>query len=481
MSLAKRVVGGTSLLTASGVAARLLAFAAAPILTALLGTTSYGVAALLGTVASIGVILSLIGVDMSYARNYFGSDLYDRKSVERFCWTFSAGNTLLLSVGVAVAWYFFAERIGASASLYWLAGLSVIGGAIRIMAETRIRLRSGYVRIAVSKVTGAAFGLGLTLLVAYLWRRDAWALVIGTTAGVFFSIAVLGLPNPGAWRTTPKLRRDERHEVLALGVAGAVSAPMYWVITSADRILVGYFIDEAAVGVYSFAYALAAIGLVLNTAVTLTWFPEVTRIHEEAPEQTRDRVGELWGRMVVGLLVTWLAVTAAGGDTIRLISDEAFHPGADYVPFLAGGCFFYGLASLGNTGLWIDRKMTHNAMWWLAAAPISIAANLALLPSIGAEAAAIVQCGSIGVAAIGIVSTSQRRFPLAIRWAPLFAIGVGLLALGALMGRPWHEAPLASLALKIPIGLAATFAAGWWIAPNWVHAAFAFFRSWNRL
>ena len=85
-SLSRSVFESTSILSISGIAVRSLAILTTPVLTALLLPAAYGVSAYVQTLASIGSVLALMGIDMAYARFYFDAEGGQSQKVERFCW-----------------------------------------------------------------------------------------------------------------------------------------------------------------------------------------------------------------------------------------------------------------------------------------------------------------------------------------------------------------------------------------------------------
>src|SRR5436305_12731344 len=106
MSLGRTVFVGTGSITAAAVSSRVLALVSTPILTARLGTDSYGVAALVGTIVSLASTTALLGVDMAYARYYFEGTGNVRSAVENFCWRFALGSSVVTAILAALIWIF---------------------------------------------------------------------------------------------------------------------------------------------------------------------------------------------------------------------------------------------------------------------------------------------------------------------------------------------------------------------------------------
>jgi O-antigen/teichoic acid export membrane protein len=470
MSLAKQVIGGAAVVTVAGAGARLLAILTVPILSPLLGPVPYGVAALVGTVVSLASVLALLGIDMAYARFYLQEDEHKRSAVERFCWRFALTGSLITALVASCGWWWIGDQW--LAEYRSIAAYSVIGIVLTVaaaMATTRIRLMGNYRRIAgalfVASVVSSALSIGLALL----WRRDEWALLFGTVVGTVTTLLLLGLPNKSILLQPSQLPPETKRAVVTLGLAGSVTAPMYWVISSADRWFIGEYRSTAEIGIYSMAASVAMLGLMLNSSLTLSWFPEASRAYGEKGRAALPSLGRLWSRLVVGLAVVWLMVASAGGDILRLLAAPAFHEGAKYIIWLAGGVFFYGLASLANTALLLESRMRFAAYSWIAGALVCVLLNFVWVPHLGALGAAMAQCVSYGLIALSILIVSHRVLPMPI---PIFRLGLALLitiCTGVFMAPAWAANPAASLVFKLPVGLLAVMAILRVIAPDWYH------------
>jgi O-antigen/teichoic acid export membrane protein len=467
-SLARSVLEGTAILTVSGVAVKALALLTTPILTSLLTPAAYGASAYVQTLAAIGAMLALMGMDMAYARYYPGAEGGQPQNVERFCWRLALANAIAVGIILLGAWHLvIANYYDVSRTLAWPLAASVVLSVAVAMAQTRLRLRGAYRRTAVAIVVSGLCGAILTVLLALVWRRDEWALLVGAVGGVAISLVTLGMPGCRALLTPSTLAIERRREIVFLGLAGAVTAPLYWVVSSSDRWFLGYFRDESDVGIYSVAYTVASLSLILNGAINQVWFPEATKVYQRSPETSRQELGELWERLVIGLWVMWLAVASGGGDLLRLLTHQSFHSGAAVVPWLAGGVFFYGVASLANTGLWIAGTMKWAAYCWAAGGIINLLLNVFLVPIGGMLGAAISQCATYLTIAVAVGLISWRLYPLDVRWLRLGAVGLGGTLAGGLMSIPWHENPAASLLMKSPFAALTSWTMAWTIAPVW--------------
>jgi len=468
-SLSKSVIGSAALLTASSGLTRLLSMLTAPILTSVLGPSPYGVVALAGTATALITTLALVGVETSYTRAFFSGDPARRTAVERFCWRFVASTTGLVSVLVGTGWLTgFSEMLGIPREIAPMIIVGTLAANANMMVMTAARLRSVWRRIAISSAVSGIVTSASAIALALWWRKDAWALVLSAAIGGVVGMAVVGgVPLANLARPSG-LTRQQRWAIFQIGLPVALTAPMYWVLSSSDRWFIGLLQDEHSLGVYSFAYNVGNFGALLNVAVTQTWLPETARFYEADPGSAPAAIGNLWARTFVLMAIVWLGVSASGGDVIRLLAAPEFHAGAVYVPWMAGGIFFYGLYHIANTGLMLRNNLRPAAAWWLFGGALSLVMNSVLVRRIGPMGAAITATVSFAVIAAGVLWSSQKVLMLELPRLRLALVSGLLLVVGLCLARPWHESALLSLALKFPVGVIAAAVALWITAPAWL-------------
>jgi O-antigen/teichoic acid export membrane protein len=264
------------------------------------------------------------------------------------------------------------------------------------------------------------------------------------------------------------LTAREKWSIVRLGLPGLVTGTMYWILSSSDRWFIKHFWDEQVVGIYSFAYNVAIIGIIVNTAIVLTWFPESIRTYEKDSQGASRLLGEVWGGLALLLCLVWLIVASIGGDTIRLLADSRFHRGAAYVPWIAGGIYFYGMAQLANTGLLISKNMKPAASLWFLGGVFNIISNYFVIQIWGAYGASVMNCLSFAFIFFGVMWRSTRYFKLNLAREKLLFAAVVVLICGVLMSRPWHNYPVLSICFKLPIYVIICLFLVGLILPRWL-------------
>jgi O-antigen/teichoic acid export membrane protein len=468
MSFTRRLASGTFQLTISNGVVRLLAIVTMPILTALLGPQTYGIASLVATAISLASVLALAGIDMSYARAYHSVQQPSGTVVEHYCWRFAMFAALLTSMLAAGAWWFInRDAVELDHRLAILLALGIAFVVTNTMAQTRARLAGKYRVMALSIIAAGIIGPAASIGIAVWWRQDVLALVLPLLLSYLISMVLLGTPSIACLVKPSNLARGEGAALVKIGLAGIVTAPMYWLLSSSDRWFLQYYQGAEAVGVYSVGCNVAMVGMMVNTAVISVWLPEASREYEKDREQAKVILGKLMSGLVAAMALIWLMATAAGGDIVRWLTHERFHASAEFVPFIAGAVFFNGVFHLANTGLLLMKKLNYAALWWLGGGVVSALLNLTLVPILGGLGAAITQSMSFALISFGVLATSQSMFPVHLSWSRLAIILAIIVAAGVLMIPPWHGSALFSLLMKLPIGIVVAAITAWVVVPEW--------------
>lgn len=477
MTFAHRLISGTFQLSLSNAVVRLVSIVTMPVMTALLPPHAYGVASLVGTVVSLVAVFALAGIDMSYSRAYHSSKPPSGAVVEHFCWRFAIFMALLTAAPAALAWWIFSGNSSElDQGLTAIIAIGIIFTVGSTMTQTRARLAGRYRAMATTIIAGGIVGPMLSIGIAMWWRQDALALLLPMLFSYLLPMMMLGTPRVTELFKPTCMARNESTALIKVGLAGVVTAPMHWLLSSADRWFLQYFHGAEVVGIYTIGYSVAIVGMVFNSAVMSVWLPEAAREFERDSVQAKITLGRFMSRLVAAMAVIWLVVAASGGDILRLLANERFHAAADVVPYIAGGVFFYGILHLANAGLLLANRLKWAMWWWFTGGVMGLLMNWVLVPRLGAVGAAMTQCISFAFISIGVLISSQAVFRVQLEWNRLALALAIVVAAGIAMGTPWHVSAIHSLSLKMPIGLAVTAAIGWTMAPDWCVKGFKYLR-----
>lgn len=468
MTLAGRFASATLQLTVSSMLVRLLALVTMPVLTRLLVPESYGISAMITTSLTLVSVVALAGADMSYATRFHAAQPPNGAAVEAFVWRYLAVATAVAACLGGVAWWWvIAGWFDLPVYLGAVLALGVVLNVANTLAQTRARLNARYRLLAIATLIGGILGAATGIGLARYWRTDALPLIAAVFVTYLVPVLVVGVPSWRVLATPSGLSGNQRLAVIKVGLAGIVTAPMFWVLQSLDLWFIGKYEGPGSVGVYSVGASVALMGAVVSVAIQAVWLPEASREYGRDPVAARRTLGHLAERLIVSMSLVWLATSAAGGDLVRLLAGPKFHSAAEVVPFIASAMFFNGVSQLASGGLLLRNKLNQSIWCWLLAAVLSLVLNAMLVPALGRLGAALTQSLAFGFAALAMWFSARRYFKLELRAARLTVVLGFVVLMGALMQPDWSPgSPLASLFLKFPLGVAVTLAVFWFVAPE---------------
>jgi O-antigen/teichoic acid export membrane protein len=377
------------------------------------------------------------------------------------------GNTLvlrlLLSIGVialaaAVSLLLPYEPQVRTAIL--LAGAPLLFGMLTssFVAVFQSRLRMG--RAVVGDVVGRAVSLGLVLLVVGL--DLGFYAVLGAAAGGALATLVVtwwltgGLARvrpraePAVWRTLLKA-------ALPLGLALAINA-LYF---RADTLIISLYEPYDEVGLYTLAYRVLELALVVGTVFLSTAFPvlsEAVASDEARARRTIEASTEVCVVLGVPLVAAGLVLAP---QIIELAGGDEFAGAAEPLRILlAAGALAWVNGVFGYALIARDRQAS--ALWLnLTALAFNVGLNFLLIPRYGIVAAAIITVASEVVILLGSYPLMRRYFgffPLPRTLAPAVA------AAAAMGGLLWllDAAPLPVL---VALGAATYGGLLWLLSP----------------
>jgi O-antigen/teichoic acid export membrane protein len=342
-----------------------------------------------------------------------------------------------------------------------LAGAPLLFGMLTtsFVAILQSRLQMG--RAAIADVLGRATSLGLVLLVAGL-DLGFYPVMGAAAGGAAVTLLVTWLLTRRLatvrFRVEPAIWRAMLKAAIPLGLALAINA-LYF---RADTLIISLYEPYGQVGLYTLAYRILELALVVGTVILNTSFPVVSRaVAEDEPralqaiQESTDFFVVLGAPLVAAglVLAPQIVDLAAGSDFDGSVTPLRILLGAGALAWL-NGVFGYAL---------IAKERQATALWLNATAlTFNVALNFLLVPRYGIVAAAIVTVASELVILVGSYPLMRRHF----RFFPSpRTLLPALLAAAAMAGVLWllDDAPLPVL---VPLGAVVYGALIWAISPT---------------
>ena len=257
------------------------------ILTRLLFPEAFGLMALVQVVLQGLAMFSDTGTSMSVLQNPRGLE----PVFLRTAWSIQIGRGVLLWLAtIALAWpvaSFYGQPI-----LAWMlpvVGLNALSQGLNSMKLMTANRKLLLGRITLIDLVTQAFSIGAMVVLAFL-LDSVWSLVIGSVLGSVFKTILSHVAMPGE-RDRMGWDRSVSLELFHFGKWIFVSSIAGFLINSADRMVLGKFVDVATLGIYNIGYFLATVPLTLARQIDgRVLVPIFVAAVTDSPAESRRKV-----------------------------------------------------------------------------------------------------------------------------------------------------------------------------------------------
>jgi O-antigen/teichoic acid export membrane protein len=406
-STRRRIASNTAVQLAGKGAVLAIAAVSVAVLTRYLGPGDYGrytlalvYVQLFGVLADVGLYTTVvrdISKDRSRTEELVGNVLTLRLLLSVVVIALAAGVSLLLpyepKVRVAIL----------------IAGIPLLFGMLTtsLVAVLQSRLQMG--RAAVGDVLGRAFALGLALLVVAL-DLGFYAVLGAAAGGALATLAVTWLLTRRLLRLRPRIEPAVWRALLATSIPLGLALAINEVYFRADTLIISLYEPYSQVGLYTLAYRILELLLVLGTVFLNTTFPVLSEA--VAHDEPRARRGI---QASTDVLVIMGAPLVAGGmvlapQVIELAGGGSFADAATPLRILlAAGALAWVNGVFGFALIAKEKQL--NALWLnIAALTFNVGLNFLLIPRYGIVAAAIVTVASEILILLGSYPLMRRHY-----------------------------------------------------------------------
>lgn len=400
-----------------------LGFAFGPIAAAALGLVTVPLAAWVFSPADIGrlnvwqitlsfaLLLSVLGLDQAYVREYHESA--NRPQLLRAC--FLPGFLLLLFLGLASSFFAapLAQWLYDDANPWWfwatLAGMLLAYVARFLSLILRMQER-GWAYSA-SQVLPKVLQILLILSIAYASFGKSFShLVLITLATSSLVVLVYAWNTRRDWRvatTTAKIAPQELRKLLAFGSPLVVSGLAYWGLSATSTIALRTWSSLDELALYAVSNSFASAAIVFQSIFTTIWAPTVYKWVSEGGDMLRIQ------KISQQAIMAALALLGLIGLSTYFI-DYLLPPHYHSVKFLIMGAMLppilYTLSEITGIGIGISRKTSQSIYIASLALTVNICTTSVLVPRMGAAGAVLSNIFSYTIFFIAKTEISSRVY-----------------------------------------------------------------------
>jgi len=408
----KKYAKNVGLVTITNIISTLKGFILLPILTKALGTGLYGIWAQISV--TISLIAPLCTLELGYAIiRFLGPEKDKRKISKGFSSIFVV--TSLIGIAASLLLFIFSKSLaiavfgGVDAAFY----IQISASLIFLAAIDQIMVE--YFMAFQQMERYAAFGIlqtiGEAILTAYL---------VLSGFGLFGAIVSLLIVRAFAsilgflWITsetkisTPSFSVVKDYLPFSLPILP--TAICYWLINLGDRYVIGYFMDAAAVGIYSASYGLGGLLTFFYYPLSAVLLPAITHSYED------NKILEVKTTLKYSLkfylmfaIPSFFGLSVLSKSILTTLTTSEFVEGYMIVSIIALATVLFNCSSINTNVLNLFKETKKVGIIYGASASINVIMNIILVPLIGIVGAAIATLVTFAVHLFVVSAISFKR------------------------------------------------------------------------
>lgn len=341
--------------------------------------------------------------------------------------TIVSGVVLALAVAIGLALPLnsrttTAVLIGAVGAFLWLMTLALLP-----VLQAQLRMHWGVAGNLAGRLTTLGATLG-ALALGLGFESIMWAHVLGLAVTFLVHVFAVGktvplrpVIDPGYWRSLAM-------GSVVIGLAIALSQ-IYFRI---DTLLLAMIRPSEEVGLYGAAYKFIELAQFMGAAVVVSIFPSLANFVATGDPRARLLVQKAFDGLLAASAFSGLLMLAFPEEIITVTAGSEYKDAAPALQLLAP----YVLFGFANGILWrvlVASERDSTVLWTsLGVLVLNVALNLALLPTYGYKAAAVISVVSEALVLLPIIFAVRRDGLLPdLRYAPF--VGLAGLAMAAII------------------------------------------------
>ncbi|MFQ5767166.1 MAG: oligosaccharide flippase family protein [Acidobacteriota bacterium] len=451
-----------------GVAQRFIGFLLIPLYTRYLTPADYGVLALAGLLGTVFQQLQLLGIPSAMTRSYI---LKSEKKEEREEVVATGAWSVLVQALVMMILLFLLARpmarmifgsVEEVRFVYLIAGMAPFY-AVQSLRNTLFRIKEESKKYTAITVATFLVNLTLTLFLVVGAGLGAFGVLLGQAGASVFMALVFAPWMAGVLAVRSRFKSVCLADMMGYGLPLVPAGLASWALDLMDRYLLRLYRPLEEVGLYSLGYRFGTILVLLVMAFRLAW-PQVMFAHARRGEREAKPFfarALTYYAVVVGFVALGIAVI--GGDLLRLMTPEAFHPAAGVIPLIVLAYGVHGSFIILEVGIDVHKRTALIPLFTGLAAMVNLGLNLLLIPSFGMYGAAWATLVSFMIVPAAYEAVNRRIYPVRFQWTRIAMIVLMALVLFLLAHSLDTGHPLADLMLKGAILLGYPLAL--WMAP----------------
>jgi len=193
------------------------------------------------------------------------------------------------------------------------------------------------------------------------------------------------------------------------GLPLTISYIFFFVLNSGDRYVINYYLGLHYVSIYSVAYSLAYIVVLVTAPIGYILYPTLSAMYNNGNYKEASAYIKYCSKyiIIIGMFFVWM-ILGSSRQLILMLSTQEFLPATIIMPLLLAGMFIFQIAIINEYSIILFNRTGLVMILHLILAIINIGLNIIIVPYMGMMGAAVVTLLTFIIFAFFTIIYSQR-------------------------------------------------------------------------
>lgn len=353
-----------------------------PVYTNVLTQEEYGAMALITSVKGIIDLFSNLNIHSGIARDYKEEGVDRTRLVSTGMYSI-LGISLTVFVFFACTQSFWQERVLSLDKCYsdafFIMLMTIPAGSTLSYFSILTRFKHKPILYSIGTIIQLIIQISVSVVGVVYMHYGVASIFAGILCGELFGIMYfthINRSNIGLVFEKQYLKR-----VLLFSIPTLPAILAGWVDSSMGQIIIGKYISQADLGVYSIALQLASVFAFISTALNNVWGPYLYENYNK--EGFLKEVKKLYKTIVLGLTIIAVSVSLLSKEIILLLSNSSYLAASQYFTLLCIPMCVYLLFPMATSGISISRDTKYIGISYVVGSVMNVIFMFLMIPKIG--------------------------------------------------------------------------------------------------
>ncbi len=424
LSKFKELTKDTSFYGLGQILGQLIGFFLIPFYTKYLSPSDYGIMTILGFYTLFYTPISHLGIQGAMFRflglaknNEEEGEILSTSIISVFC--ISLFITILAQITL-FTWEFILLDSSDYSKFLSITIWGAFAASLSQMGYAFLRVKRKVKSIFILNVINLIINIGLNILLIAYFNMGLLGSILSTAITSFISLFLVFIISK--LNFSLGINRQKLYALLQFGLPNLPHYLFVIIMMLFGQFMLNKYNSAEELGFYAVAWKFCLPFSSLTGIVHSSWSAYKYDLVKSSGKDAPNLLGKFIQVMMVIFSFFYVSTAIFGGEILKWMTDEKFHRGIVYLPYLALIPLFNGLYSSIGSGVSIGKKQYYMPLISFSGALVTVLLSYWLVVDYGVNGSALVTAIGWGVMSVLVYFYSQRNYPIEMNLISIFLL-----------------------------------------------------------